>query len=270
MNPIIFSRKAKKFLKLVSKEPALWDVDHPGYKDIELKHSKWKEIADEFLIPYKEAMSRFKSMRDKYRREKRHAIEKPGVEREPWELMEDLSFLDNVRPRNPRSALLEDIPPAPINRPTLNSSPLPSSPPASGHATRLSTGSLRQPSYVELPLPALAPRPPPPPQVPAKPQQLSPQFQNHYQGHPATQQNIAKKQPPPLYVKPEPAFQRKPQSPHTQHPPAKVRKVSLGGFIDQMVDQEPDLFRERFSLEILDAVVKIKRQFIDERQNNGI
>lgn len=267
-----FYRKAKKFLKFVSKEPALWDVDHPGYKDIELKHAKWKEIADEFLIPYKEAMSRFKSMRDKYRREKRHLVEKPGVKREPWDLMEDLAFLDNVRPRNPRSAILDDIPPAPISRPP-NYIP-PTTIPPSGHATRLSTGTLRQPSYVELPLPALTPRPPPPAPTPQKAQ-----TQNNYSntvGHNNTSQSASYRKhptPPPLHVKPESnnsSSRKMHSSPPPHSPPAKVRKVSLGGFIDQMVDQEPDLFRERFSLEILDAVVKIKRQFIDERQNNGI
>lgn len=256
-------------MKLVSKEPALWDVDHPGYKDIDLKHSKWKEIADEFLIPYKEAMSRFKSMRDKYRREKRHLIEKPDVDREPWELMEDLAFLDSVRPRNPRSAILDDIPLAPVSRPPNYLNPQ-STLPSSGHATRLSTGTLRQPSYVELPLPALAPRPPPPVQ-PTPKSQLQNNYSNYNLGHNNSSQSTAKKHPPPLYVKPEPIpAPRKLQSSPASSPPSKVRKVSLGGFIDQMVDQEPDLFRERFSLEILDAVVKIKRQFIDERQNNGM
>lgn len=267
--------KASKFLKLVSKEPALWDVDHPEYKDIELKHSKWKEIASEFLISYKEAMSRFKSMRDKYRREKRLIQERPDIEREKWELMEHLTFLDNVRPRNPRSTHLEDIPPAPINRPVQTAPPTLSSP-TSGHATRLSTGSLRQPSYVELPMPALVQRPTPEPtrkvQQPHAPAQVtSPVNVPPPILKPAPLKKL-QYETKPMYVKPESAgvkaTARATPPAMSQAPLSKVRKVSLGGFIDQMVDQEPEVYREKFSLEILDAVVKIKRQFIDERQNH--
>lgn len=46
-------------------------------------------------------------------------------------------------------------------------------------------------------------------------------------------------------------------------------KVTLGAFIDHMLEQEPDETRERFHLEILDALVKTKRKFMEQRFSSG-
>lgn len=104
----------------------------------------------------------------------------------------------------------------------------------------------------------ILPKPSPPPLIPSIQKTISMQPRNTL---------VNNTPPPPPPPSTSQASGTKQNSTKLQHEKATESndKVTLGMFIDHMIEQEPEQSRERFNLEILDALVKIKRKFMEQR-----
>ncbi|CAD7084045.1 unnamed protein product [Hermetia illucens] len=88
-------------IRLVRKNPALWDNHSESYKKLPLKHRIWKKIASKLKCDVDAVKRRWKILRDRYAREHRKLAQIPeNSSYEPWELYEEMLFLkDTLKPR---------------------------------------------------------------------------------------------------------------------------------------------------------------------------
>lgn len=87
----------KQLIEEVQKHPELYDPKRRDYRDIDKRELAWSEIAEVMGYSLPEVQTRWKVLRDRYVREKK-AAERGGhtTQKEPWHLMNLLSFLHKV------------------------------------------------------------------------------------------------------------------------------------------------------------------------------
>ncbi|XP_059489813.1 transcription factor Adf-1-like isoform X2 [Neocloeon triangulifer] len=87
-----------KLINLVKEFPDLYDTRRPNYKDTVLKETIWTEIANNLSTPVQDVKTRWRSLRDRFTREKKAAIlsnspDYTGKPFKPWPLVEHMNFL---------------------------------------------------------------------------------------------------------------------------------------------------------------------------------
>lgn len=245
-----------KFIKIISGEPCLWDVDFILYKNFAHKEKTWMRIGEMFELTAYEAQAKFKALRDRYRREKNRQIENPDY-KHYWRYMKAFSFLDNVRTRAPKNNTSQKIKLhnlTPDFRDFLNNANTSQSsasvPTNSGNLynipkpltirTYAGVGNNQQKTMNNIP------------------------ERTQVQGQPKSNfQQVQAQQPPRIQIK---LHTPQTNNPMNNYPSHYMGQVSVGKFIDEMVRQEPIDSRERFSIELLDAFTKLKRQYVEKRQ----
>ncbi|XP_030753419.1 uncharacterized protein LOC115880351 [Sitophilus oryzae] len=80
-------------VELVKQYPQIWDRNSPFFRDKELKEKAWTEVAVKTNASVDLCKDAFKSLREKYLREREKA-QNQGDYYKPWELFDDLRFLD--------------------------------------------------------------------------------------------------------------------------------------------------------------------------------
>ncbi|XP_012521460.2 uncharacterized protein LOC105827827 isoform X1 [Monomorium pharaonis] len=90
----------------------IWDIKNKHYKDNNVKNKKWAEIARELNVPDDFVKSRWRSIRDRYIKEKKKLLTKSGqaaTKSTTWSLMPHLEFLtETVEARQTISNLQDD------------------------------------------------------------------------------------------------------------------------------------------------------------------
>ncbi|XP_063918125.1 transcription factor Adf-1-like isoform X2 [Zophobas morio] len=101
----------KQFIMRIKSTPLLYHHKYSGGSFGKQKIDAWLEIANTFGVPVKECLARWRTLRERYSRERR--TQKSGVSVKKWELYDELSFLDQhvkarrytrMVPTNPSSA----------------------------------------------------------------------------------------------------------------------------------------------------------------------
>ncbi|XP_065332831.1 transcription factor Adf-1-like isoform X1 [Cloeon dipterum] len=87
-----------KLINMVKEFPDLYDTRRPNYKDTVLKESIWTQIASNIGTPVQDVKTRWRSLRDRFTREKKAAIlsnspDYTGKPFKPWPLVEHMNFL---------------------------------------------------------------------------------------------------------------------------------------------------------------------------------
>ncbi|PSN41006.1 hypothetical protein C0J52_16064 [Blattella germanica] len=92
-NPILFDIK---LVQEVRKWPALYDPRRRGYKDSTETEKAWTQVANELGLQSLDVRNRWRSLRDKFVREKKRLVldgEASYRSRDPWPLLDEMSFL---------------------------------------------------------------------------------------------------------------------------------------------------------------------------------
>ncbi|GAB6027376.1 hypothetical protein CHUAL_001652 [Chamberlinius hualienensis] len=81
-----------KFVNEIKKFPALYDPSDVEYRNMDFKNSAWKAIAAVVELPVRDCQLRWKSLRDRFVREKRSYKQDPSS-KVTWSLYYQLTFL---------------------------------------------------------------------------------------------------------------------------------------------------------------------------------
>ncbi|XP_050300950.1 uncharacterized protein LOC126739346 [Anthonomus grandis grandis] len=81
----------RRLVEVVRETPQIWDRSCPLFRIKQAKEKAWAEIADRMAISVNTCKDTFKSLREKYLRERDKAQQNQYCR---WELLEDLKFLD--------------------------------------------------------------------------------------------------------------------------------------------------------------------------------
>lgn len=99
----------RKLIAIVKETPSIWDRSHPLFRDKEAKETKWEEIGQIMGTSATNCREAFKSIREKYIRE-RDKAHQLGENYREWELLSHLTFLDpNIVPRKQSFSSEEDM-----------------------------------------------------------------------------------------------------------------------------------------------------------------
>ncbi|RZC33303.1 transcription factor Adf-1-like [Asbolus verrucosus] len=100
-----------QFIERIKSQPLLYHHRYSGGSYGKQKIEGWIQISKAFKVPVKECLARWKTLRERYSRERR--MQQAGVAVKKWELFDELSFLDQhvkarrrytrVVPTNPTS-----------------------------------------------------------------------------------------------------------------------------------------------------------------------
>lgn len=221
------------FVRLLSETPLLWDIQHKDYGNIPARQQTWLYLSDTFGITVAEAKAHYKGLRDKYRREKKLLIETPSRKR--WEYLDILTFFDDGK----TPPLINDILPADL--------PVPVPP----------TNQNKSNGYID---PSIT-------QMTAVNPFQRPGNWNITRAQRLSSSSLNSVNPPPLKRVRQHSPLNGCVNNTDENVSFKTSSVSVGLFIDQLIQQEPKDSRERFSMDILDAVIQLKRTYISEREN---
>lgn len=228
------------FVRMLADTPLLWDIQHKDYGNIPARQQTWLMLSGTFGITVAEAKAHYKGLRDKYRREKKLLTETPSRKR--WEYLDLLTFFDDGKSPPLNSDSITD---------SLNSSfglfPLSSN-------TSI-TSQIKTNGYADTQSGHTTINP----------------FQRPGNWNITRAQRLSSSSSTPNY--PPPLKRSRESSSNTrvqmtdEASASKVTSISVGSFIDQLITQEPRESRERFSMDILDAVIQLKRTYITDREN---
>ncbi|KAB0797177.1 hypothetical protein PPYR_08171 [Photinus pyralis] len=91
-----------QFILLVQSRPILYDKNHPQYKAKKVKAEVWNEVAKEINLTANECEQRWKSLRERYGRERK--LRHVDQNRKKWVYFDILNFLDgHIKARRPSS-----------------------------------------------------------------------------------------------------------------------------------------------------------------------
>ncbi|KRT81085.1 Myb/SANT-like transcription factor [Oryctes borbonicus] len=107
----------EKLALLLKRYPAIWDRKSRDFKNLTKKENSFKEIAKALNVSVEIAQAKYKSLREKYRKEKLKidAATCNGsgpIDFEPWYLLDRLSFFDDVMLK--RRTITNVIPTLPV------------------------------------------------------------------------------------------------------------------------------------------------------------
>ncbi|XP_076259033.1 uncharacterized protein LOC143195627 [Rhynchophorus ferrugineus] len=83
----------KALVNLIRHQPQIWDRNCPLFRDKDEKEKAWVEVAAKLNVTVDVCKDTFKSLREKYLREREKAHHQAEYYK-PWELLNDLRFLD--------------------------------------------------------------------------------------------------------------------------------------------------------------------------------
>ncbi|XP_061622062.1 transcription factor Adf-1-like [Phyllopteryx taeniolatus] len=85
-------------IRAVSLSPEIWDTRQNAYRDVTKKAQRWTEISTTLHIPVEDLKKRWKSLRDRYIRERRALQEKKrsADKKKSWKFYPILTFLENT------------------------------------------------------------------------------------------------------------------------------------------------------------------------------
>ncbi|XP_073831767.1 transcription factor Adf-1-like [Musca autumnalis] len=86
----------ENLIECVRGQPHIWNKQDPFYKDINFKERTWETISIELSCTALQCKTRWRTLRDKCKRELKSNNEPSGSgasPRKPWPLMKSMSFL---------------------------------------------------------------------------------------------------------------------------------------------------------------------------------
>ncbi|XP_011212319.2 uncharacterized protein LOC105232356 [Bactrocera dorsalis] len=84
-----------RMIEMVKANPCLYDKRYDDYKDFKHKERVWKEIAKQVNLSVSACRTKWKNLRDKYRR-KKLSEDQPSGSGNTWMYMESLEFLSDI------------------------------------------------------------------------------------------------------------------------------------------------------------------------------
>lgn len=227
------------FVRTLADTPLLWDIQHKDYGNIPARQQTWLMLSGAFGITVAEAKAHYKGLRDKYRREKKLLIETPSRKR--WEYLDLLTFFDDGK-SPPLLELSTDSPNSSFGLFPLSSNVSQIKTNGYGESTQGHTtiNPFQRPGNWNI----------------TRAQRLS------------SSSSTPINPPPPLKRSRESSVNsRLTMADDANTSRTATTSISVGSFIDQLISQEPKDSRERFSMDILDAVIQLKRTYITDREN---
>ncbi|XP_061526894.1 transcription factor Adf-1-like [Phycodurus eques] len=106
-------------IRAVSLSPEIWDTRQNAYRDVTKKAQRWTEISTTLHIPVEDLKKRWKSLRDRYIRERRALQEnkRSADKKKRWKFYPILTFLENtVSERGTHADAARS--PTPVSRPS--------------------------------------------------------------------------------------------------------------------------------------------------------
>lgn len=262
----------------------MWDITHPNYYNREARRGKWGEIAIRCGMTDQKARKRFKWIRDEYRNQTKKLEMGLQLSDKRLRWMESLSFLRNLKSRyrrppnhniygglahyqndsNDYDEGSENNELLSYNDSTLYDSPYPPVPIVS-----MDESDTALPGFIanhnsiqrdEVHVDGENEHSMYSTQQKKHNDELTIQQQHQQQNHDEYNNQHCQQQQ-----------QQQPKNHVTINLTANPEKnVTLGDFIDELIQQEPVDLRERFMVEVMESFVKIKRQFLYERINHTL
>ncbi|XP_076028763.1 uncharacterized protein LOC143017775 [Oratosquilla oratoria] len=99
MAPKFSDEQDEILVEEVSKQPSLWQLSHPTYKDQRVRDTVWAEVADKVGRTVHDCKKRWRNIKDTYDRKKIKIIVSappPMKKGKKWALEEKLSFLQSA------------------------------------------------------------------------------------------------------------------------------------------------------------------------------
>ncbi|XP_044267451.1 transcription factor Adf-1-like isoform X2 [Tribolium madens] len=104
----------RRFIDKIKNSPILYHHRYSGGSYGKQKLEHWIEIAKVFGVPVKECLARWRTLRERYSRERR--MQNAGVSVKKWELFDELSFLDQHVKRRRRYTRMVPTHPSPADQ----------------------------------------------------------------------------------------------------------------------------------------------------------